>query len=149
MQREEYRMTDSRPKPEAWLRGPIDGVPALLQPVAHALIQAVEEVTAMLAGFDDERLWERPFGVASVGFHLQHLSGVLDRLTTYARGASLDAMQVAALRGEGVRDDAIRSAELVAAFAARVDLTMTALRAIDPGTLTLPRNVGRAGLPST
>jgi len=26
--------------PEVWLRGPVEGVPAALQPVAHALLQA-------------------------------------------------------------------------------------------------------------
>jgi len=31
-------------KPEVWLRGPVEGVPALLQPVAHALLQAQEEL---------------------------------------------------------------------------------------------------------
>jgi len=30
--------------PEVWLRGPLPAVPALLQPVAHALLQAREEI---------------------------------------------------------------------------------------------------------
>src|SRR5205814_3766930 len=80
-------------KPEVWLRGPLPDMPALLQPVAHALLQAGEEVDAVMAGFPEERLWDRPGGVASVGFHLQHLSGVLDRLSTYARGELLNAAQ--------------------------------------------------------
>jgi uncharacterized damage-inducible protein DinB len=29
---------------EAWLRGPLDGVPPLLMPVAHALVQAREDL---------------------------------------------------------------------------------------------------------
>ncbi len=36
-------------RPEVWLRGPIDGVPTLLQPVAHALLQAREDVAALAA----------------------------------------------------------------------------------------------------
>ena len=142
-------MTDNRSRPEVWLRGPIDGVPTLLQPVAHALAQAVEEVTTLLSGFDDVHLWTRPFGTASVGFHLQHLTGVLDRLTTYARCEPLTVAQLDALRREGVRDPSIESVQLVAAFAARVDATLTALRAVDPSTLSDARTVGRAGLPST
>src|SRR5581483_4427112 len=47
--------------------------------------------------------WERPAGVASPGFHLQHLSGVLDRLFTYARGEGLDQAQLEALKAEGSR----------------------------------------------
>ena len=44
---------------EVWLRGPLPGVPALLQPVAHALLQAREEVNALMQNFPDERLRER------------------------------------------------------------------------------------------
>jgi hypothetical protein len=72
--------------PEVWLRGPVENIPSLLQPVAHALLQAREEVSELLENFPNELLWEKPAGVASTGFHLQHLSGVLDRLFTYARG---------------------------------------------------------------
>ena len=86
--------------PEAWLRGPVPGIPSTLQPVAHALLQAREEVEALMEGFPAQKLWEPPAGVASVGFHLQHFSGVLSRLFTYARGESLDAAQREALAAE-------------------------------------------------
>ena len=71
---------------EFWLRVPIDGIPQLLQPVAHALLQAREEVNAVIVEFPQELIWQRPAGVASVAFHLQHLTGVIDRLFTYANG---------------------------------------------------------------
>jgi hypothetical protein len=29
---------------EAWMRGPVPSVPALLQPAAHALLQSKEEI---------------------------------------------------------------------------------------------------------
>ena len=67
-------------QPEVWLRGPIEGIPLLLQPVAHALLQAREELNTLMVDFPEALLWERPAGLASPGFHLQHLSGVLDRL---------------------------------------------------------------------
>src|ERR1700754_317647 len=86
---------------EFWLRGPIPGIPPLLQPAAHALLQAREEVNALMTGFPQERLWDRPAGVASPGFHLRHLTGVLDRLFTYARGSTLSAEQLEYLAGEG------------------------------------------------
>ena len=35
-------------KYEVWLRGPVDAIPALLQPVAHALLQAREEVNTLM-----------------------------------------------------------------------------------------------------
>src|SRR5215207_6623794 len=72
-------------QPEVWLRGPIAEIPALLQPVAHALLQAREEVETLLIGFPEACLWEKPTGMASPGFHLQHLAGVIDRLFTYGR----------------------------------------------------------------
>lgn len=72
--------------PEVWLRGPIENIPALLQPVAHALLQARQEVNELIKKFPHELLWEKPAGVASAGFHLQHITGVLDRLFTYANG---------------------------------------------------------------
>ena len=65
-------------KPEVWLRAGVAGVPALLQPVAHALLQAVGEVKHNTAGFPETLLWEKPAGVASVGFHLQHIKGVIE-----------------------------------------------------------------------
>ena len=50
---------------EVWQRGPIDGVPGLLQPVAHALLQAREEVYLIMAEFPETLLWETPAGAAS------------------------------------------------------------------------------------
>ena len=88
-------------KREVWLRGPVPGIPSLLQPIAHTLLQAREEVTALVEGFPEEWLWHRPAGVASPGFHLQHLAGVLDRLLTYARGQALGPQQLEELAMEG------------------------------------------------
>jgi len=61
-------------KREVWLRGPIEGVPALLQPVAHTLLQAREEVEEMMENFPEIFLWVKPAGMASPAFHLQHLT---------------------------------------------------------------------------
>jgi hypothetical protein len=35
--------------PEVWLRGPIDGVSPLLQPVAHSLLQSRQELTRAMS----------------------------------------------------------------------------------------------------
>jgi uncharacterized damage-inducible protein DinB len=141
------------PSVEAWLRGPVPGVPAPLQPVAHAIVQARDEVRSAMADFPTALLWERPAGVASVGFHLQHLSGVLDRLLTYARDEPLSDAQRLALAAEGdasAPDAAsLTAASLVAAFEAQVERALAQLRATDPARLTDARGVGRARLPST
>jgi uncharacterized damage-inducible protein DinB len=132
---------------EAWLRGPIDGVPDSLQPVAHALVQAREEARDVLRGFPAELLWTRPAGVASVGFHLQHLSGVVDRLFTYARGESLTGEQRDALAREGSPPGSVD--DLLSAFDAQVDRALAQLRATQPQTLMETRLVGRQQLPAT
>jgi uncharacterized damage-inducible protein DinB len=136
-------------KPEVWLRGPLPNVPALLQPVAHALLQAREEVEAIMADFPPERLWDRPGGMASAGFHLQHLSGVLDRLFTYARAESLDEKQLSALAAEGRPDPRIHHRELIASFHEQIEIALEQLQSTDEQILTQRRTVGRAQLPST
>lgn len=135
---------------EAWLRGPVEGVPDLLQPVAHALIQARDEVSAMAATLPEEALWTRPAGVASAGFHFQHLCGVLDRLFTYARDEPLSPEQLTNLAAEGTPPDRpVTAGALSLAFDAQVEAALTQLRRTTTGELTAPRRVGRAGLPST
>jgi uncharacterized damage-inducible protein DinB len=124
-------------------------IPALLQPVAHALLQAREEVVAEMVEFPEELLWERPGGVASVGFHLQHLAGVLDRLFTYAQGRTLSERQAAALAAEGVPGASVNAQHLIAAFHGQVDRALEQLRTTEERTLTEYRPVGRAKLPST
>jgi uncharacterized damage-inducible protein DinB len=102
-----------------------------------------------MTGFSEDRLWLRPGGVASAGFHLQHLTGVLDRLFTYARGEQLNADQLKRLEAEGRPNPLLRSADLVAAFRAQVTRALAELRTTDERTLTEPRTVGRGMLPST
>jgi len=136
--------------PEVWLRGPIENVTSLLQPVAHALLQAKEEVNELLEDFPNELLWEKPAGTASEGFHLQHLSGVVDRLFTYAQGRQLDEEQFAALKREGdPRQTKETAVQLVQAFNAQVDKALESLSKIDERKLSEYRSVGRAQLPST
>ena len=133
--------------PEVWLRGPLPAIPPLLQPVAHALLQAREEVMECMNGFPEELLWERPAGVASPGFHLQHLSGVLDRLFTYARGRGLDQEQLEALKAEGKPGPGLT--ELLKRFHRQVDLALRQLETTSEEELTQVRGVGRTRIPST
>ncbi|MDX5421154.1 MAG: DinB family protein [Hymenobacteraceae bacterium] len=136
---------------EVWLRGPIPGMPSLLQPVAHALLQAREEVHTLMEGFPEELLWEHPAGTASVGFHLQHLKGVLDRLFTYARGETLTEPQLDFLYAEGkpARNTVYLVQDLVRDFDRQVDQALEQLRDTDEDTLTEKRGVGRAQVAST
>ena len=135
---------------EFWLRGPVSGISPLLQPVAHALLQAEQDVTRLMAAFPDTLLWVRPSGVASPGFHLQHLAGVLDRLFTYARGQSLSDTQLADLAAEGSPTEGqVTVAQLLNRFNMQIDRALEQLGNTPEESLTHPRSVGRARLPST
>ncbi|MFN3381205.1 MAG: DinB family protein [Runella zeae] len=137
-------------KLEVWLRGPLPSIPALLQPVAHALLQAREEVAALGHDFDNQLLWQRPAGMASVGFHLQHLTGVLDRLFTYARGEALSPVQLQWLAAEGSPQIEADSFErLFQKFSNQIEKALLQLEHTDIAQLTEVRGVGRAQIPST
>jgi hypothetical protein len=137
-------------EPEVWLRGPVEQVAPLLQPVAHGLLQCRLEVRATLPSLAPAEVWARPAGVASIGYHVRHAVGSLDRLLTYARSGQLTREQLAALREEGQPDerDGIQHA-LVGEFDAAIERALAQLRATDPSTLLEAREVGRARLPST
>jgi len=137
-------------QPEVWLRGPLPGIPALLQPVAHGLLQCREEVTAHVSGLTPEQVWARPGGAASIGFHVRHAVGSLDRLFTYARGEQLSAAQHAYLAGEGDPDVVPKfDRQLVRAFDRAVERALEQLRTTREATLLEARTVGRGQLPST
>lgn len=136
-------------EPERWLRGPVDGVPALLQPVAHALLQARDDVRRVVEPLSADELWTSPGGAASVGFHLKHLAGALDRLFAYARGESLTAEQIAYLRSEKEPGDPpVDAASLLAVFDAAVDRAFAQTRSTREADLLTARGVGRQALPS-
>jgi uncharacterized damage-inducible protein DinB len=134
-------------QPEFWMRGPVEGVTPLLQPVAHALLQAREEVKAALTDFPENSLWKQPKGMASVGFHLQHLRGVLDRLFTYARNESLTEEKLNDLKKEAIpSSDTV--AELLVAFDRQVDRSLAQLKETHADDLLLPRGIGRKQIPT-
>jgi uncharacterized damage-inducible protein DinB len=137
-------------QPEVWLRGPISDFSTILQPIAFALLQAQEDVNKMVLDFPDYLLYERPSGAASPAFHLQHLTGVLDRMFTYAEGKALTEQQLNWLNQEGkVQEKPISVPELVGIFNHQIQTSLQKLQQIDLNTLTAPRGVGRKQLPST
>ena len=137
-------------QPEVWLRGPLPDIPPLLQPVAHSLVQSREEVAATLPSLATAQLWIRPGGAASVGYHVRHAAGALDRLFTYARGEPLSERQRDALAAEKEEDsDPEAPARLIREFHSGVEQALAQLRATSDDALLEPREVGRAKLPST
>jgi uncharacterized damage-inducible protein DinB len=135
-------------QPEVWLRGPVPEIPAALQPVAHALIQARDEVAAVAPTMPAAMLWRRA-GAASPGFHLLHLAGALDRLFTYARGEALTDSQKAAARAEAQEHPDLDAAALVDGVSSAVARALDQLRATDPSALLDERRVGRTASSNT
>jgi DinB superfamily len=134
--------------PEVWLRGPLPDVIPELQPVVHSLMQVREEI-AGAAAIPGSKLWTKPGGAASIGFHLLHLAGSLDRLLTYARGKTLNAAQRAALEAEAGEDVASRPEDLVQRALGAIDAAIVQVRTTPLCTLDEAREVGRGRLPST
>ena len=138
----------STPQPP-WLRGPIAGIPALLQPVAHALVDADEDTRKALAGLTAEQLNRRPGSAASAAYHVKHAMGSLDRLFTYARGEALSAEQTAALVAERrMHERTFEPSGLAVEFSAAIRRAHEQLRATKESELLTVRLVGRAKLPS-
>ena len=138
-----------RSQPEAWQRGPVPGIPDQLQPVAHALIGAVEDVSTAVDGLTAAQLWCSPGGAASIGFHLMHLAGSTDRLFTYARGEGLNAAQKDALAAERTLGEPHPTADaLLQAWRETVDRSLEQLARTADVELGSARGVGRMAMPS-
>jgi hypothetical protein len=132
---------------EAWLSGPVAGIPSILQPVAHALVQARADVAAHARGVAAEALW-RHAGGATAGFHLLHAANALDRLFTYARGELLSDAQKAALRGESADHAELDGAALASHLTGAIDRALKQLADTEPDSMFEERRVGRSGAPS-
>ncbi len=140
----------THPEFEPWLRGPVPGIPPLLQPPAHAFIHVREDVERAVEGLTPEETWTCPGGAASIGFHLAHVAGSTDRLLTYARGESLSAAQFSALAAEREVANTRPSVEsLVDQWRTTVERALQQLASTSETTLLEPRTVGRQRLPST
>jgi hypothetical protein len=118
-------------------------------PVAHALLQSRKDLREAAESLTTVELWDRPGGAASVGFHLRHVSGSVDRLFTYARGQPVRDDQLIAMRREGNPCSPPATAKELLAF---VDMALSdavsSLKDISEDQLLTPRAVGRAHLPS-
>lgn len=138
-------MTGARP--EAWLRGAMDGFDPLVMPIAFSLIQAREDIEALAETLSVDQVWATPGGAASVGFHVRHLGGALDRLCTYARGEQLSDEQKALARQEHVPGDPLT--DVLRGMTVAIENALRQLQATHRDDLLTPRGVGRAMLPST
>ena len=129
------------------MRGPIPGVQPLVMPLLYSFTQVREDLARYTAGITQEQLWRRTGELPSLGFHLRHISGSVERLTTYLMGEQVSAEQIAFLKEEGVPGPTLE--ELLAAIDTTLSATEARVRTIDPATVHDPRYIGRKRLPTT
>src|ERR1043166_776193 len=142
-------MSTAQEQPEVWLRGSVEGFTSSVMPVVHALLQVREDIERLTVTVPAEHVWTRPGGAASIGFHIRHTGGALDRLFTYARGERLSSDQMAALKREGDPGDPPATLQSVATEVNRIiDAAFDQLRVTSTESLQVERRVGRAALPS-
>lgn len=134
---------------EFWLRGPIPNIPNALQPAAHTLLQSEKELKKYTADFPKELLWAKVTGRASVGFHMNHITGVLDRMLTYAAGNSLSDDQFRFLEQEGIFNINTEVSNLQKNFSVKVYEALDYFKNLPEDSLMEIRSVGRKKLPST
>lgn len=138
---------DKTKLPEPWLRGTLTEVEPVQRAVLHALELAKENLEHWCADLTAEELNARPGGVASVGFHLRHIPGSMDRLLTYAEGKSLTSEQIAAMKSEG--EPAGGASALLSGLTKGIESASARVRAFPANSLSEPRTVGRQQMPTT
>ena len=136
------------PLPEPWMRGPMEGVHPLLAPVLYSFQMAREDLEKFTAGLPPGRIWATPHGLASVGFHILHIAGSTNRLTTYLQGRELAAAQLDAMAAEESPGEPSRD-QLLAVLNQAFGDAEAIIRATDPATFAEARTVGRKRLPTT
>jgi uncharacterized damage-inducible protein DinB len=132
---------------EPWLRGPLAGVHPLVMPLFFTFEQVREDLRKHTAGLTSEQVWRKKGDLPTLGFHLKHLAGSVDRLITYLFGEQLSQEQLRSMPGESQGEEGIPELlELIDRhFAAAEDR----LRQIDPQKMYEARSVGRKALPTT
>lgn len=129
---------------EAWQRGPVPGISNELQPAAHALLHAREDIDRVVLGIRAEDLWSKPGASASLGYHLLHLAGSTHRLLSYARGEELTDEQRLWLEREKSPQPGMVLAELVHHVNQALDAALAQLRDTPASSLDDVRTIGRA-----
>ena len=131
---------------EAWLSGPVEDAPLILMPAVHALIQAARDIERAVGTLTAEELWIKPNDAPSVGFHLLHIAGSIDRLLTYSRGEKLSAAQFAELAGEHDVDNSSDARRIARKAIERIENAISKIKDAPEETLFEKRTVGRQEL---
>lgn len=131
---------------EPWLTGKLTE----LHPAVAALLYSFEHARADLykwtEGLSDQDIWRNNGQIASVGFHIRHIAGSIDRLMTYAAGGQLTEGQMAELKTEMDPKGPARE-DLFAFLDQRLAQAAEVLKSIDVSDLAEIRYIGRKRVP--
>src|SRR5580692_9255938 len=116
------------PLPEPWMRGILPGVDPVVGHLLRASEHIREDLERAIPPLTGEQLWATPSGMTSAGFHVKHLAGSTQRLSTYLEGGQLSAEQIGAMKVEGTGKES--AAELIAAVRAALTRYEELVRAL-------------------
>ncbi len=133
---------------EAWLSGNLEGMPTMLMPAAHALIQAAKDIEQAAQTLTIEEMWMKPHNAPSVAFHLRHIAGSIDRLLTYTGGKQLNSRQFDELAAESKVDSRFDPQKIIESAVNQIEIAVDFLRRVDTEKLFETRFVGRKNLPA-
>jgi uncharacterized damage-inducible protein DinB len=135
-------------QPEPWLRGPVAGVHPAIQPLLFSFTQIREDLHRHTAGLANEDVWRPAPGGGTLGFHLRHIAGSVERLTSYLFGEQLSEAQLSQLKAES-EPRGTTLEELLAVVDSALAASENRVKALDAAALEEPRYVGRKMLPTT
>jgi uncharacterized damage-inducible protein DinB len=140
-------VNETQKLPEPWLRGTLTETPAVLRAVIHALQAAEEDLSRWCGSLTEEEIRQRPAGLASVGFHLRHIPGSIDRLLTYAEGGHLSDEQLRYLKTEV--EPEVSANEAMETLSKAMKSAAERLQRFKANELEQPRYVGRKRVSTT
>jgi len=132
---------------EPWLRGPIAGIHPMTAPLVFSMTQVREDLAKWTEGLGTAQLWARPHELGSIGFHIRHIGGSVERLAIYLKGDRLSDAQLAEMKTE--MDPGASRDELFKRFEEQVLFAEAVVKSLDPRTWNDARTVGRDLLPTT
>lgn len=134
-------------EPEAWLRGPLAGVPPAVMPLFFTFTQVREDLERHTTGLTTGDVWRKIGDAAPLGFHLRHIPGSVDRLLTYLEERSLSEEQLRELKQE--LSPGADLTTLLSEMRTRLDNAERRLKNLSFDNMHAPRYIGRKRLPTT
>jgi uncharacterized damage-inducible protein DinB len=136
---------------EPWLRGAIEHaaeeIPAHVMPVFFSFAQVREDLAEHTAEIGADALWCEMAGRHSLGYHLKHIAGSVDRLTSYLAGRPLSEEQLTFLSNEHRADASLD--ELLMLVHTKLHEAEQQILQVKVEAFFEARVVGRQELPTT